>query len=329
MFSRFDPMFVKDNDDTCHYFTGLSWGVFDIVCSYITWYLKLSRTNIPLRNQVLMVLVWLRVNLPFEYISHQARISKSTANVTFHKVLNLLHTKLRFLIHWQDRDNIRQTVPPSFKQHFPRLTCIIDCFEIFIDRPVNLKARAQVYSNYKKHCTVKYLISCSPLGVINFLSNGWGGSATDTYIVRNSGFISNKFHCPGDQILADRGFPLQDDCASSCLAEFIIPAFTKGKKTSIRIHIERVIGLVKNRNHILDGHIPITLVKSMSNELYKQTPTIDQLITVCACLCSLSTSIIYNENWAIREPYIKLVCSKISFKKYIWRKENTALQIEM
>ena len=169
MFSRFDPTFVKDNDDTCHYFTGLSWGVFDIVCSYITRYLKLPRTNISLRNQVLMVLVRLRINLPFEYISHQAGISKSTANVTFYKVLNLLYTKLRFLIHWQDRDNIRQIVPPSFKQHFPRLTCIIDCFEIFIDKPINPKAWAQVYSNYKKHSTIKYLISCSPLGAINFL----------------------------------------------------------------------------------------------------------------------------------------------------------------
>ena len=100
--------------------------------------------------------------------------------------------------HWQDRDNIRQTVPSIFKQDFPRLTCITDCFEIFIDSAVNLKARAQVYSNYKKHSTAKYLISCSPLGAINFLSNGWGDRATDTYIVRKSGFISNKFHYPGD-----------------------------------------------------------------------------------------------------------------------------------
>ena len=100
MLSRFDAEFMKDNDDICHYFTGLSWSVFDTVCSYVTPYLKLPRTNIPLRNQVLMVLVRLRINLPFEYISYQAGISKSTANVTFHKILNLLYTKLRFLIHW-------------------------------------------------------------------------------------------------------------------------------------------------------------------------------------------------------------------------------------
>ena len=42
----------------------------------------------------------------------------STANVTFHKILNLLYTKLHFLIHWQDHDG--QTVTPIFKQHFPK-----------------------------------------------------------------------------------------------------------------------------------------------------------------------------------------------------------------
>ena len=158
MFSRFDPKFMTDNDDICHYFTGLSWSVLDIVCSYITPYLKSQCTNIPPQNQVLMVLVRLWINLPFEYIAHQAGISKSAPNVTFHKILHLLYTKLHFLIHWQDHDNIRQTEPPIFKQHFPKLTCIIDCFEIFTDRSINLKAQAQVYLNYKKHSTVKYLI---------------------------------------------------------------------------------------------------------------------------------------------------------------------------
>ena len=63
---------------------------------------------------------------------------------------------------------------------------------------------------------------------------------------------------------------------------------TTRKIASIQIHIERVIGLVKNRYHISDGPILITLVKSMNNELYKKTPTIDKLVTVSACLCNLS-----------------------------------------
>ena len=135
--------------------------------------------NLPVRNQ----LVQLRLNLPFEYLSYQTGISQSTVNATFQKIVDLMSAKVGFLVCWPDRNHIRKTLPPVFKQNFPRLTSIIDCFEIFIDRPKNLKQRAQVYSNYKKHGTVKYLISCSPLGAVTFLSDGWGGRATDVQIV--------------------------------------------------------------------------------------------------------------------------------------------------
>ena len=92
------------------------------------------------------------------------------------------------------------------------------------------------------------------------------GRATDCCILCDSGFISSNYHLPGDQILEDRGFTLQDDFVSVCSAELIMSAFTKGKKqlsarevevtrqiTHVRIHIERVIGLLKSRYGILDG----------------------------------------------------------------------------
>ena len=44
------------------------------------------------------------------------------------------------------------------------------------------------------------------------------------------------------------------------------------------------------------GPLPITLVKSMNNELCEnQIPTIDKLVNVCASLCNLSTGIVYSE----------------------------------
>ena len=53
-----------------------------------------------------------------------------------------------------------------------KITTIIDCFEIFIARPNNLKARALTWSNYKHHNTAKYLIGITPQGKICFISNG-------------------------------------------------------------------------------------------------------------------------------------------------------------
>jgi len=44
---------------------------------------------------------------------------------------------------------------------------------------------------------------------------------------------------PHDQILADRGFTLQDDFAVQCSAELIIPPFTQGKKQLEAVEVEK------------------------------------------------------------------------------------------
>ena len=55
---------------------------------------------------------------------------------------NLMYVKLKSLIKWPDHGASHKTSPHVFRQSFPRLTAIIDCTEIFIDRPKSLKARA-------------------------------------------------------------------------------------------------------------------------------------------------------------------------------------------
>ena len=82
--------------------------------------------------------------------SYQANLSPSTIHATFHKILGSMYYKFNFFISNQDKDHICKTIPPVFKQYFPKLTNIFYCFEIFIEWPKNQKARVQVYSNYKK-----------------------------------------------------------------------------------------------------------------------------------------------------------------------------------
>ena len=68
-------------------------------------------------------------------------------------------------------------------------TVIIDCFEVFIDRPSNLLARAQTFSSYKHHNTIKVLIGIIPQGTITFTSEAWGGRTSDKFLTENCGFI--------------------------------------------------------------------------------------------------------------------------------------------
>jgi len=205
-----------------------------------------------------------------------------------------MYIKLQYLVQMQDRHHIFSTIPPVFKTKFPRLTSIVDCFEVFVESPTSLMARAQLYSQYKKHCTIKVFISCTPIGAINFVSKCWGGRASDIQIVRESGFHLSKYHMPGDQILADRGFTLKDEFAAGSGSELIIPAFTKGKSqlsakevedsrkiASVRIHIERVIGLLKNKYTILKGIVPLRTIKNIKDEAVSFTlSNFDKIVTV-------------------------------------------------
>ncbi len=117
-------------------------------------------------------------------------------------------------------------MPAAFRKHFSNVKCIIDCFEIFIQRPVSFHARAATYSNYKKHNTVKVLIGISPSGIITFISQAWTGRVSDK-ITKESGFLDNIEY--GDVILADRGFNIHDELALIGDRSQIL-AFTKGKK---------------------------------------------------------------------------------------------------
>ena len=107
---------------------------------------------------------------------------------------------------------------------------------------------------------MKLLISCNTLGAINFLSRTWGGGrVSDIEHVNKREFLTKLPHHPRDQILADRGFTIKDEFACIADVELLTPSFIKGRDqfsaqdletsrslSSVRIHIERVIGLLKN-----------------------------------------------------------------------------------
>jgi hypothetical protein len=114
-----------------------------------------------------------------------------------------MNARLKPLICWPERDELRKTMPMSFRTNFgTRVAAIVDCFEIFIDRPSNLMARAQTWSSYK------HMIGITPQGVISFISSGYGGRASDKMITENCGFLNKLL--PGDLVLTDRGFDIRE-----------------------------------------------------------------------------------------------------------------------
>ena len=52
-------------------------------------------------------------------------------------------------------------MPTAFREHFAKCAVIIHCFEVFTERPQDLLARAQTWSQYKHHSTAKFLVGIS------------------------------------------------------------------------------------------------------------------------------------------------------------------------
>ena len=304
---------LRDDDFKCGMLTGLKPNVLQALVSYLIkargFLFSPKPHRLPLQDQIVLTMIKLKHDLTFDLIAVTYGISPTTAIEYFWNWIDIMHLNLKPLIKMQDRDHIYQTIPAPFKAKFPRLTSIIDCFEVFVEAPSSLLARAKFYSQYKKHTTIKVFISCTPLGAINFVSKCYGGRASDVQVVKESGFHTSQFHMPGDQILADRGFTLLDEFAAGSSSELLIPAFTKGKKqlsakevevsrkiASVRIHIERVIGLLRNRYTILKGIIPSRLIKNIKEEANSSvTANCDIIVIVCSALTNLAPSIVYNK----------------------------------
>eukprot|EP00794_Sanderia_malayensis_P015333 gene15332-biopygen12763 len=90
----------------------------------------------------------------------------------------------------------------SLEQEF-LLTLMKLRLEIFTETPSSLEVQAALWSEYKHHCTVKVLIAITPNGAISYLSDCYGGRASDKFIVEDSDFLERLR--PGDQLMADRG----------------------------------------------------------------------------------------------------------------------------
>ena len=85
-----------------------------------------------------------------------------------------------------------------------------------------------VYSSYRGMHSFKVIVGVAPNAVITYVSKLYPGSLSDKSIVQKSGLL-NHF-VPGDLILADKGFLIQDIVPSD-VAVNIPPFLNQGKFT--------------------------------------------------------------------------------------------------
>ena len=189
-------------------------------------------------------------------------------------------------------EQVAATLPCAFQEKYPTIFSIIDGSEIFIETPSDLFMQSSTWSNYKHHNTAKFLIGCTPNGGISFVSQLYVSSISDKELTRVSGYLQTSDGKSGVSVMADRGFTVWDMLAEKGV-ELNIPAFIEGRKqlpasvvqcgqniASLRIHVERGIGRIKNYV-ILKGTLPITMIR-ISN----------QIVCVCTWLTNFQPALV-------------------------------------
>lgn len=205
---------------------------------------------------ILITLKKIRLDDVYIRLGNDFGISAVRVGNIFVKTVPKIAGVLQNFVFWPDTHIIKKLLPIPFRYRYSNVISIIDCFEIEIQKPSNPLVQSQTWSEYKKCNTLKYLISCTPNGFVNFVSGGYGGRISDRDIVKESNYLSEL---PQNiSVMADRGFKHIDALLLQHKCTLVRPpSVSEGKKlsksesreakriASLRIHIERIIRRVR------------------------------------------------------------------------------------
>ncbi|XP_064463713.1 uncharacterized protein LOC135374722 [Ornithodoros turicata] len=292
----------RNDDQLTKFYSGLpNFGLLNAVFRLVKDLVRYTPNNkLPQFQELIITLMRLRLNATQQDLAYRFNVSESTISRIFTKWIDGLYVGLQNVVRWPTREQLKRTMPMSFREAFgTSVAVIIDCFEIFIERPTSLKARAQTWSQYKHKNTAKYLIGIAPQGAVTFISRGWCGRSSDKLIAETCGILDKLL--PGDSVLADRGFTIADTVGLYC-ARLEMPAFTRGraqlspwsveatrKLANVRIHVERVIGLIRNKYVILKSVVPVDMLTAEHED---HPIMLDKIVFVCAALANICDSVV-------------------------------------
>ena len=141
-----------------------------------------TRYTLTLFEEFVLTLVRIRRGYDTNHLSFLFGISQSHVCRIFITWVNFLAKCFEQLIIWPSKQLVKDNLPASFRE-FPNTRCIIDCSEIYVEKPFRPKAQRTTWSNYKHANTFKLLVGIVPTGTITFISKLYSGSISDQAIV--------------------------------------------------------------------------------------------------------------------------------------------------
>ena len=233
----------------------------------------------------------MRLNLPEEDLHYRFEVSVTTVSESFITWTDRLHYCLSSFDQIPGlEEGLRHLRPECFKKEFEDIDLVIDCTEVFIEKPSDPIAQSATWSVYKEDNTGKVLVGLSPVGFPKFVSDAFPGSISDDDITAQSGILS--FARRNKRWLADKGWQCDGDKFGLIIET---PDFLEGKSqfseaenitnrkiSRVRIHVERLIRRIKVYR-ILKSTIPLRYA-NIASKIFK----------VCALLTAFLPPLIKN-----------------------------------
>ena len=252
--------FAHDNK-AFQYLTGFdSYEHFQLLMAILgpaCYELKYKSKELDAENELFLTLIKLRHGRDDYGIGLDFGVGRQVVSRIVKTWVNFMFYELSELDFWPDKEVIDQHFPTKFKKMFPTTRVILDATEIPIQRPQNCNGQRVTFSTYKNTNTLKTMIGISPRGVVSYVSESYGGSASDRQIIERSSLLKDTMLSSGDSIMADRGIMVQDLFAYRNV-QVNTPTTMKGRNqhdaetvirdrriASKRIHVERAIGYAK------------------------------------------------------------------------------------
>ncbi|XP_033762333.1 uncharacterized protein LOC117343891 [Pecten maximus] len=187
-------------------------------------------TSLSAEDQFFLTMIKLRQGSDDFELSEKFSVSETTVSKVVITWINFLYFQLKELPIWPTRDTVTEHMPIDFGKKFKSTRVILDATEVPIQKPSHVQAQSLSWSSYKHRNTVKTMIGCTPRGAVSYVSQSYGGSASDRQIIENSELLDpqrNLFE-RGDSIMADRGIMVQDLFATHDV-HVNTPSMLKGK----------------------------------------------------------------------------------------------------
>lgn len=244
-------------DDDLNIFTGINFKLLQNISDAFA----LSEKNkyivysLTVQERIVLCLTKLKMNFSFKCLAVLFGMNRKSCSKQFFNTLSTLAFILSHAIYWPTKEEVLSSMPICFSQ-FKQTFAIMDCTEIPLEKPKCLNCRLRIYSHYKGHETMKFLIVVSPSGLIIYVSEPFGGRASDKSIADYSKILE-KLMPTRDAVMVDKGFSIEEECALAHIQLIIPPKLGKNKQfsssdaiftkevASARVHVERVIQRIK------------------------------------------------------------------------------------